>query len=92
MEETAAIARLARLQLNESELALYCSQLSAILDYADQLKQVDTAHIPPTFSISTLQGILREDEPRLGLDIEKALQNAPRTEGRQFKVPPVLDR
>jgi aspartyl-tRNA(Asn)/glutamyl-tRNA(Gln) amidotransferase subunit C len=92
LEETAAVARLARLQLTEDEVALYREQLSSILDYATRLNNLDTADISPTFSILPPLGALREDEPQPGLDIEKVLQNAARTEGRRFKVPSVLDK
>lgn len=91
IDEVTHIADLARLSLSEEEIALYREQLSAILDYASRLQQVDTRDIPATSSVLPPQSMLREDIPVPGLDIDKALQNASKTENRQFKVPPVLD-
>lgn len=91
IEEVTHIADLARLSLSDEEISLYREQLSAILDYASRLQQVDTRGIPATSSVLPLQSMLREDTPVPGLDIDKALQNASKTEDRQFKVPPVLD-
>jgi len=42
------IALLARLELTDDEKALYQEQLSAILDYAHRLNQLDIADVPPT--------------------------------------------
>lgn len=91
LAEVSHIADLARLSLTEEELALYREQLSAILEYASHLQQIDTHDIPATSSILPPRSMLREDSPIPGLDIDKALQNAPKTAQRQFKVPPVLD-
>jgi aspartyl-tRNA(Asn)/glutamyl-tRNA(Gln) amidotransferase subunit C len=91
IDEVTHIADLARLSLPEEELSLYREQLSAILDYASRLQQVDTSDIPPTSSVLPLRSMLREDSPVPGLDIDAALRNATETENRQFKVPPVLD-
>jgi aspartyl-tRNA(Asn)/glutamyl-tRNA(Gln) amidotransferase subunit C len=91
IDEVTHIADLARLSLPDEEIALYREQLSAILDYASRLQQVDTGDIPPTSSVLPLRSMLREDIPVPGLGIDAALQNAAETENRQFKVPPVLD-
>lgn len=90
-EEIIHIAHLARLELSGEELEKYREQLSAILEYADKLQQVDTSQISPTSSSQPSQSHLREDDPVLGLSIEQVLQNTPNHESRQFKVPPVLD-
>jgi aspartyl-tRNA(Asn)/glutamyl-tRNA(Gln) amidotransferase subunit C len=91
LEEVEHIALLARLELSQAEKEIYREQLSAILDYAVRLRELDTSGIPPTSSVLPVQSILREDEPRPGLPIEDILLNAPQQEDGQFKVPPVLD-
>ncbi len=91
LEEVDHIAMLARLELNQREKELYCEQLSAILDYAARLQEVDTSNIPPTFSVLPPKSVLRNDEPRSGLNLEELLRNAPRIEGDQFRVPVVLE-
>ena len=90
-EEVEHIAELARLELTEEEKLRYREQLSAILDYAASLQAVDTGQIPPTSSVLVGRGRLRPDVPAAGLDLDEALRNAPRAEGNQYRVPPVLE-
>lgn len=91
IEEVRHIARLARLHLTPEEEQRYREQLSAILDYAARLAQVDTAAIPPTSTVLPLQAPLRADQPRPGLSQASALANASSTEGAMFRIPPVFD-
>jgi aspartyl-tRNA(Asn)/glutamyl-tRNA(Gln) amidotransferase subunit C len=85
------IADLARLELNEVEIELYCGQLSAILDYAARLQAIDTTGIPPTSSVLPPVSILREDVPTKFMAREDILKIAPRTEKGHYRVPPILD-
>jgi aspartyl-tRNA(Asn)/glutamyl-tRNA(Gln) amidotransferase subunit C len=89
--EVEHIAELARLELTEDEKARFQGQLSAILDYAARLQELDTSHISPTASVLATQAPLREDLPVPGLDLKKVLANAPQAEDDQFRVPPVLE-
>ncbi len=91
LKEVEHIANLARLELTDEEKAHYREQLSAILDYFSQLRELDTADIPPTSSVLPQRSVLREDEPRPGLTLEELLRNAPDAEAGQFRVPPVLE-
>jgi aspartyl-tRNA(Asn)/glutamyl-tRNA(Gln) amidotransferase subunit C len=91
IEEVRHIARLARLRLTPDEEQRYRQQLSAILDYAARLAQVDTAAIPPTSTVLPLQAPLRPDQPRVGLSQASALANASSAEGAMFRIPPVFD-
>lgn len=92
LKEVTHIADLARLKLSDEELNLYREQLSAILDHAARLQKVDTSDVPVTSSVLPPHSMLREDNVVPGLELDKALQNASKTEQRQFKVPPVLDQ
>jgi aspartyl-tRNA(Asn)/glutamyl-tRNA(Gln) amidotransferase subunit C len=91
LKEVEHIANLARLELTDEEKARYRQQLSAILDYFAQLRELDTSGIPPTSSVLPPRSALREDEPRPSLSLEELLRNAPDTEAGQFRVPPVLE-
>ena len=91
LEQVEHIANLARLELNDEEKARYRQQLSAILDYIEALKAVDTSDIPPTASVLPGHNPLRADEPQPGLTREDLLANAPLAEAGQFRVPPVLE-
>jgi aspartyl-tRNA(Asn)/glutamyl-tRNA(Gln) amidotransferase subunit C len=91
LDEVRHIARLARLRLTPDEERRYADQLSAILDYADRLKRVDTSAVPPTSAVQGFAAPLRPDTPRPPLARERALANAPSVQDGMFLVPPVLD-
>ncbi len=86
------IAELARLELTDEEIDRMQQQLSAILDYAARLQELDTAAIPPTASVVPLNNIMREDEIRPSLPREAVLANAPDTDptGEFFRVRAIL--
>ncbi len=90
-EEVEHIAELARLELTEAEKERYREQLSEILDHVARLQALDTRHIPPTSTVLAKRSRLRPDIPARGLSTEEALRNAPRSEQKQFRVPPVMD-
>jgi aspartyl-tRNA(Asn)/glutamyl-tRNA(Gln) amidotransferase subunit C len=91
LEEVEHIAELARLELTPEEKTRYRQQLSAILDYAARLQALDTADIPPTASVLPSRSVLRPDIAKPSLDQDELLRNAPESEAKQFRVPPVLD-
>ena len=91
VEEVRKIARLARLQLTQAEELRYAQQLSAVLDYAGRLKEVDTSEIPPTATVLPLKAPLRRDEVRPSPPRERLLSNAPEAETGMFRVPRVLE-
>lgn len=85
------IALLARLELTDDEKALYQEQLSAILDYANRLNQIDIADVPPTASAVDLENVMREDVIEPGLSLEDALFNTIEEALDQFKIQAVMD-
>ena len=89
--EVQHIADLARLQLSSEEIQLFQQQLSEILEYVDQLREVGTSDIPPTARISQAKGVLRPDEVKAGLTTDELMRNAPQSDGDQFRVPPVFE-
>jgi aspartyl-tRNA(Asn)/glutamyl-tRNA(Gln) amidotransferase subunit C len=89
-DEVRAIAELARLELDEAEIALYATQLSAILGYFENLQQLDTTHIAPTASVLPLKNVMRPDIPTPALSPSEVIRNAPSAEDNQFLVRPVL--
>lgn len=79
------IAELAKLELSEAEIERMTGQLSAILDYAERLNQLDTDAIAPTASVIPNQNIMRPDVVTPSLSREQVLQNAPDTDAnREF--------
>ena len=91
LEDVAKIATLARLNLTDEELALYRDQLSAVLDYASRLNELDIAEVQPTTSAVAMQNVMREDELRPSLSIEEVLLNAPQQIDNQFLIQPVME-
>lgn len=83
------IADLAHLALSDAMLETYQQQLSAILEYAASLQQLDTDSIPPTASVLPLHTVLRDDEPVASLPSDQALHNAPESYADCFLVPPL---
>jgi len=87
------IAKLARLELTDEELEKYGGQLSAVLNYIDQLGEVDVKGVLPTAQVTGLENVLREDEiknwPEDG--VKKALEGAPERERGFIKVKRVIE-
>jgi len=90
-EEIQYVALLARLGLSEIEIEKLESQLSAILENFETLKQVDTSNLPPTAQSIALQNILRPDEPRPSYPVEDIMANAPQQDNNYFKIHVVLE-
>ncbi len=92
-EEILHIAQLARLELSEAELSLYGEQLSGILSFIDQLKEVDTENVLPTAQVTGLENVLRDDKARDWdrNELEIAFKQAPDFEDGQYKVKRVIN-
>jgi len=95
-EQVRWVAHLARLELTEAELAVMTRQLAAIVDYVDQLGQVDTEGVEPLAHALAVHNVFRDDEPAPSLPTDEALANAPDrrvdARGQQFYgVPAVLE-
>lgn len=86
------IANLARLDLSSKEIKELTPELSSILNYIDQLKEVDTVNVEPTAQVTGLNNVFREDsvEDWNEQEKKKALKEAPALEGNQIKVKRVL--
>ncbi len=89
--EVRKVAKLARLELADAELEPMAKQLTAILGYVDQLKELDTTGVEPMAHPLPLQNVFRDDVVTASLPVNEALQNAPARNGDFFAVPAVLD-
>jgi len=91
-DEVKKIADLARLELTDVELKKYGEQLSSVLSYIDQLKEVNTDEVEPTAQVAGLVNKMREDAVEEWPDdeTESALSQAPEKQGRNIKVKRVL--
>ena len=86
-DEVLHVARLARLELGEDELARFAEQLNAILEAIGKVGELDLEGVEPTAHPLDLVNVWAEDEPRTCLSVEDALANAPDRAGDSFRVP-----
>ncbi|MDB9519107.1 Asp-tRNA(Asn)/Glu-tRNA(Gln) amidotransferase subunit GatC [Roseofilum reptotaenium CS-1145] len=89
-EQVHKVAHLARLALTSEEEAQFSGELSQILDYVEQLNELDTEGVPPTTRAIELSNITREDLLTPDEFREALLDNAPDRDGDFFKVPQIL--
>jgi aspartyl-tRNA(Asn)/glutamyl-tRNA(Gln) amidotransferase subunit C len=92
--EVLRIAELAKLHFDEQDLDKFTEQFQRILDYIEQLKQVNVEGVEPTSHVSLTPGfekhVFREDEVKASLPVEESLANAPDRGSDHFRVPKVL--
>jgi aspartyl-tRNA(Asn)/glutamyl-tRNA(Gln) amidotransferase subunit C len=85
------IAKLARIRVEEPEIATLQTELNAILGYVEQLNAVDVAGVEPLSGGAQMAMRMREDGVTDGGIAERILANAPDREGRFFAVPKVVE-
>jgi aspartyl-tRNA(Asn)/glutamyl-tRNA(Gln) amidotransferase subunit C len=90
-DDVAKVALLGRLKLSADELERMTSQLGRVLEYVEILNEVDTEPVEPMAHPIELANVFRGDVERECLPREDALANAPKTDGRFFVVPAILD-
>jgi|SRR5947209_207386 len=85
------VARLARLELRESEVERMSAELSHVLDHIEKIRELDLEGVPPTSHVVDIAGALRADEPRGCLPVDVVLEQAPEPvevpAGKGFGVP-----
>jgi aspartyl-tRNA(Asn)/glutamyl-tRNA(Gln) amidotransferase subunit C len=87
----AYVARLARINLNETEAEVFQKQLDDVLKYVEKLRRVDVTHVETASRGVPVFNVFREDAPRDWFTAEQALSNAPRQAKGLFIVPKVLE-
>lgn len=87
----ARIARLARIAVPEEELRPLATELSQILQWIEQLNEVDTDGVPPMTSVAAMKLAWREDQVTDGGRTEDILANAPERQDGYFVVPKVVE-
>jgi aspartyl-tRNA(Asn)/glutamyl-tRNA(Gln) amidotransferase subunit C len=90
-DDVSKVARLARLQLTAAELDSFTGQLSSILDYIAILDELELDNVEPMVHAAELSNVLRADEPAPSLPRAAALANAPKTDGKYFLVPAIIE-
>ena len=90
-DEIKKVAKLARLELNESEIQQHADQLEKILDYIKQLEKINTENISCTTRAIEVVNVFRKDERKDYENSEELLDLAPSRENTFFKVPKIIN-
>ena len=85
------VAFLARLKIADAEIQKLASEMQNIIEYIDQLAEVDVSGIKETVHAQPLQNVLREDVEKTSFSRADALKNAPDQIEGLLKVPVILD-
>ena len=85
------IAKLANLKLTSAEINKFQKQLSEVLEYVEQLNELDTKRVEQTSQVTGLENVFREDEPKPSLSQEEVLSGAKNTEKGMFKVKAIFE-
>jgi aspartyl-tRNA(Asn)/glutamyl-tRNA(Gln) amidotransferase subunit C len=85
------VALLARLALTPEEEVQFTTQLGGILDYFEQLSELDVTNVAPTTRAIDVSNITRVDELKVWGDRDAILDNAPDQDGDFFKVPKIME-
>lgn len=85
------VARLARLELTEEEKITFGKQLEQILNYMEQLNEIDTTGVEPTSHVIPISNVFKEDELKPSFPQEEVLAIAPDEEDGHFKVPKIIE-
>lgn len=83
------VAKLARLELSEAEKGTFTKQLDSILNYVEQMNEVDTTGIEPMSHVIPVTNVMREDEVVYTNTKQELMKNAPEEEDGFFRVPKI---
>ncbi len=90
-EDVLKLARLSRLHLTDEEIEQFTTEISAILEYVEQLQSVDLKALKPTNQVTGLTNVMRTDEiVDYGSTPKELLKNAPASSGGHIKVKRML--
>ncbi len=81
---------LARIRLTEEEKRDFIKDLNRVLEFFNEIDEVNVKNIEPTTHTALLTNVLRDDVPRESLPLEKVLRNASEKEKEYFKAPKIL--
>ena len=90
-EEIVHIAKLAMLNLTDTEIDKYTQDMQEILSYAEMINQLDTSNIDETIGAAEQKNVFRKDEIVTFENRDILLQNAPTQEEGMFQIPKVMN-
>ncbi|HEX4886625.1 MAG TPA: Asp-tRNA(Asn)/Glu-tRNA(Gln) amidotransferase subunit GatC [Luteibaculaceae bacterium] len=86
------VAELAKLRFDAQEMESIKQDLKRMIDFVDQLNDLDTDGEEPLIFVSPHANVWRDDQPGKDITQEEALRNAPKKDSDYFKVPKVMGR
>lgn len=89
-QDVQRLAGLSGLQLASDEVDGLRQDLENIVEYINTLGQLDTTGVEPTYQVTGLENVWRDDEVQPGVSRDELLSLAPETADNQVKVPQVL--
>lgn len=84
------LADLSGLQLADGAVDGLRQDVEKIVEYINQLGELDTSGVEPTYQVTGLENVWREDEVQPGISRDELLELAPEKQNNQVKVPQVL--
>jgi len=90
LETVKKVANLARLELTADEETKFTTQLGDILNYVEQLSELNTDDVEPTTRAIDVSNVTRKDILQPYEDKEALLNQAPAQEGDFFRVPQIM--
>lgn len=91
-EQVRHLASLVRIELTDSEVEEFRSELASILFHIDALSEIDTEGVPPTNNGADLLNVRDTDASQPAMPRDQVLANAPQREDEYFRVHAVLDQ
>jgi aspartyl-tRNA(Asn)/glutamyl-tRNA(Gln) amidotransferase subunit C len=85
------VAKLARIHLNDDKKKGLNEDLKRILQYIEQLNELDVSQVAPTSHVLNLENVFRKDKVNPSKVRDDLLKYAPASEGKYFKVPKVIE-
>ena len=89
-DTVAKVARLARLDLTEAEVARMTTQLAGMLEHFRDVDALDLSNVQPLNQPIPLTNVLRDDVEQPSLDRDEVLGSAPAAQDGRFRVPPII--
>lgn len=86
------IAVLSRLEVSEQEAEGLLKDMNNILQFMEQLNELDTTGVNPLIYLSEEQNVTRADEVKKDITVQEAIANAPNTDGSYFRVAKVISK
>ena len=86
------LAQLSRLSFNSKEKEAVKTDLQRMIGFIQKMEEVNTDNVEPLLHITNAKNVLRADEVKGELTVEKAMQNAAVNDGTFFKVPKVIKK